>query len=154
MVTVPVPVLITIADGETREVARTWPGGAWDCPFCSSPNDPGEEFYQRRGWDRPCANPACLAGGNGSPEAVAAYRVAEARRAAELADAGRRNRAMAAYAEASRQRREAAVDAARAEQAAAGWCWACWWRSTGGGRFDSRERKVRHRDPANCPATR
>jgi hypothetical protein len=32
-----IPAAVTLADGESRPVDRTWPDGSWECPWCWSP---------------------------------------------------------------------------------------------------------------------
>lgn len=46
------PRVLTLADGESREVTKVWPNGAWDCPYCSAPSSATSTR---------CENPACTA---------------------------------------------------------------------------------------------
>jgi hypothetical protein len=148
------PLLITVADGESR-AARTWPDGAWSCPWCESVSGPGVLGWESRPWpSHQCGNPACIAGGRGSAADVAAYR-------ARQAEETERARATAAWqageidahdrAEADRRDRCAdAIEAARDGE----FCYDCWAKSTSYGKWMARPVKIRHRDPENCPVRR
>jgi hypothetical protein len=168
------PVVLTTADGESRE-ARMWPDGSYTCPFCDgavvSPegHEEGErlnaaayekmgEPYQRqpysesmrRAWqDRRCANPACLTVLGAEALARVRQRIAE-RQEYERAEAERR-RFHDEYAAQQRAEREARVDAARAASERDGWCLQCWAHETSWGLVESRRKPVRHRSPENCP---
>lgn len=134
------PSVITLADGEQRPVVRTWPDGAWECPFC---------FYPHTGPS--CGNPACLAFPGITAGRVAAVKAEWAARDAENA---RRVR-LAALDEARRlereQRRLATVAEFLAQAETKGWCPRCWRHSTSNGSYPDSAKLVRHRDPENCP---
>lgn len=148
------PLWIATVDGERRPV-RVWPGGDWQCPFCGAANGPGVPYWATRyHQQRPCANPACIAGGSGSAEAVAEIRAARAARAAREREAGAWAGFQARAAARAEAARTLAVAEARIRQAAEGWCWECWWHSTDGGRSGYREKITRHREPGNCPRRR
>jgi len=49
--------VIRLTDGEERQ-APLLEDGSWCCPWCSGPCIPGESFWENRGWEYPCANPA------------------------------------------------------------------------------------------------
>jgi len=144
---------VETTDGE-RRWGRVWPGGGWSCPFCGGANDPSDEWYQRRAWPYPCGNPACIAGGHGSPEAVAERRLAL--RVFEEATAERESteRFNARVREEARARQDARIAEANEKSRAEGWCMSCWSASTGWGRWMSSPKKIRHRAPENCPQRR
>jgi hypothetical protein len=142
--------MIATVDGESLEAA-TWPDGSWECPFCKCPNLPGSAIYDGRPWPYPCGNPMCIAGGTGDAASVAAIRL-ERQRQAE-GETRRAWLAKRAEEEAGKreQDRKAACEAFGAEAEEKGFCWTCWAKSTSWGLYLGRPRKVRHRDPANCP---
>ena len=145
------PLVITVADGESR-AARTWPDGSWTCPFCESPTLPGDS----RPWSgrSPCANPACIAGGRGSAAEVAEYRAAEALRAERArATAAWQAAETDAHDRAEAERRDRCADAIEAARGGE-FCWDCWAKSTGYGKWMARPVKTRHRKPENCPVRR
>jgi hypothetical protein len=168
------PVVISLADGETREAARD-EFGSYACPFCGgvtpSPEgwaaneaslvgyhaeEEGDSYEPRpyTAWDARahqaggCTNPACLA--NMDAERLAAWRTRQAEAAAEHE---RQHRLSASLAE-SAQRAEAERDRKwarlRTQAEAAGQCTACLRASY----WESRPKLVRHRHPANCPVAR
>lgn len=142
--------VIRLSDGEERQ-ADPDPQGAWSCPWCGGVNQPGTDFYESRGWEYPCANPACVAGGRGSPEQVAAVKL-EWQRQAEAA--GRRAWLAVAQEdqrEKREQARQAAVQEFTALAAEHGYCAGCWARSTSHGLFPDRPKLISHRKAANCP---
>lgn len=148
------PPSVTTADGETRLVVKVWPDGAWDCPFCGSPNDPSEKFYQERGWPGPCGNPACLVGGCGDPEHVAEIRLRQQQDAERASQRAWLHRWQEDDRVKRDQARRAAVDAFTLEAQEHGYCAECWGRSTSWGLWLDRAKKVRHRSPENCPSVR
>lgn len=144
------PETVSTVDGETRAVTRTWPDGSWSCPFCGAANCPGMTRY----WEGPCANPACLVGGGGTPENVARVRL---QRQEEEERASQRAWLHAVQVEERALRednRHAAVEAFAAEAAEHGYCIECWGRSTRWGMWLSQARITRHRQPENCPSVR
>jgi hypothetical protein len=143
-------IMITTSDGESRE-ARAWPDGSWSCPWCGAANNPDDRYYQQRGWEWPCANPACIVGGKGNPSAVAMIRKEWARKEAGREAAERRDRFDAQVAAEREARRLARCGAAREASAAEGWCYVCWWHSTGGGVIPGPGFRRKHYKPENCP---
>lgn len=145
------PLIITTADGESRE-ARVYPDGAWNCPFCGGANTPA--CVAGKTWPYPCANPACMAGGRGDPENVAAIRLEQQRRE----EAASQRAWLAQYYEEQAVKREAgrrqAVEAFAAEVQQHGYCITCWGRSTSWGLFPGHAKVVRHRKPGNCPSVK
>lgn len=144
------PLSVTTADGETRPVTQIWPDGSWSCPFCNSPNLPGDT----RTWDGPCSNPACLVGGWGSPENVARVRLEHEQAAEAASQRAWLHRAQEADRASREESRRAAVDVFGAEAQEHGYCIECWGRSTGWGMWLSRVKRVKHRRPENCPSIR
>lgn len=144
---------IRTVDGEDRE-ARVWKDdGAWECPFCLGVNVPGSSLYEERPWPYPCGNPACLAGGKGDPESVAAIREARTAQAAQVVSKARIAELDAERAAVSERQRQDRADAFAAEAAEHGYCVPCWSKSTDWGRYPVSAKVVRHRSPENCPIT-
>lgn len=167
------PAVIALADGEAREADRD-PFGSYACPFCGgvtpSPQGwaaneaslvryyagPGETYQPRPYSDGDarahqsggCANPACPV--NMTADQLAAWRQHQAD--AE-ADRGRQQRLSASLTEAA-QRRQRERDEKWAklstEARVAGQCVACLAASY----WESRPKRIRHRDPASCPLAR
>jgi hypothetical protein len=142
---------VATVDGEQHEAAID-ALGHWACPFCEGVNCPGTPLYDNRPWPYPCANHLCIAGGCGDPASVAAIRLERQRRAE-----GETRRAwLAQRAEEEAAKREqdrlAACEAFGTEAGEKGLCWTCWAKSTRWGLYLGRPKKVRHRDPANCPS--
>lgn len=167
------PVVISLADGETREAARD-EFGSYACPFCGGVTPSPEGWaaneaslvryhaedggtYEPRpypAWDARthqasgCSNPACPV--NMDVGRLAAWRT---RRAEAAADHERGRRLAASLAEsaaraAGERDRKWAQIRTRAEDA--GQCVACLAASY----WESCPNLVRHRDPANCPVAR
>jgi hypothetical protein len=89
---------ITNVLGESRQIEKVWPGGAYTCPFCASTAEPTG-----------CKNPACSAGewALSSPHAARAHfeerqRQAEERKKEEV-DREERSRIQKNYFEESRR---------------------------------------------------
>lgn len=70
--------VLTLADGESREVTRTWPDGAWDCPYCTAPSSAASAK---------CENPGCTA--NMTADQLAATRQRHAAEDAHREEADR-----------------------------------------------------------------
>jgi hypothetical protein len=141
---------VRTVDGEDRE-ARVWDDGAWECPFCTGVNVPGSSLYDERPWPYPCGNPACMAGGKGDPESVAAIREARAAQNAQEVSKARLAELDAQTREQRERERQGRADAFAAEAAEHGYCVPCWSKSTDWGRYQGQAKVVRHRKPANCP---
>ena len=145
------PPSVTTADGETRLVIQTWPDGSWSCPFCGGANGPGIKLGD---WPDPCANPACLVGGGGSPEHVAEVRLRQQQDTERASQRAWLHRWQEDERVQRDQARRKAVDAFTLEAQEHGYCTECWGRSTSWGLWLDRAKKVRHRKPENCPSVR
>lgn len=147
------PVVITLADGETRKAERD-ATGSYECPFC------GSITWSPQGWgdlrsyspadalayqsDR-CANPVCQV--NMTVASLAAWRRNQARTEAEHELRSRVSASMAAGEQRATAERAAQWERLSAQAQDADQCLDCL-------RFSLRKgqaRLVRHRDPANCP---
>lgn len=122
------PAAVAVADGETRQVTKTWPDGSYACPFCESPVVAGAA---RTDWDQGCPNPACRV--NMAAEQLAGARQRDAE---QQADDDRRRRISESIARATaedRQREAELWAEVSAEAEKRGACLEClrksYWRS-------------------------
>jgi hypothetical protein len=146
-------ITLTLSDGETRQ-AGLLPDGSWCCPWDGTPCVPGQEHYDRRGWDAPCPSPACVAGGWSSLEQVTQVKLEQRRRQEAASQRSWLAKAQEEQREAREKSRRAAVSAFVAEAGESGACVPCWSKSTSHGMFLDRPRVIRHRRADTCPLRR
>lgn len=129
--------VVRLADGSGRKVQRTWPDGAYDCPWCHSPVPAGVRLS-----GLPCPNPGCVV--NMTTEQLRLWRAHLAQRAADERDReaiGRFNAEMARKRGEEEERLWAEVEAQRV---ARGGCLLCLQRSRW---CSGQPHIVRHRNP-------
>ncbi len=131
------PTRLSLADGETRPVEKTWPDGSYECPFCGSPGN-------RPGQPAGCPNPGCMVNMN-------AAQLAAARERHAAGDARKRHNASIARFEARQAEERHKADAALWDELAAqaaqrGACLQCLAESDWRG-DRRRARFIRHRKP-------
>lgn len=131
----------TVTDvlGRSRDIVRTYEDGAYDCPFCAYPVQPGQPH---------CENPACPANQRRDAAQVAAQVAAAEARQAETERRQREHEAAMSRLEASRNERQRRLADLEARARGMGACLTCLQRSA----WDYKPRFVKHR--SKCPHER
>jgi len=122
--------------GHTRDVARHYPDGSWDCPFCSHPVIVPRDM---------CENPWCVAHPAMPHAAARTVYAAEAARAADEAYRKRNHEAAMARIAEEQTRRQREAEAIDSEAEARGACRRCAHKAA---RYGA-PKYIRHRGP--CP---
>jgi hypothetical protein len=135
---------VTCVLGETRQVAA-FPDGSYNCPFCSYAVA-AHEIRQALPGTRVCDNPVCDASRRATIEHALARKAGREEAQRREAEWRRREQAMSDHLAETRRRERDERQRRLAEARQHGYCQVCILGYHG--------RKVRHRQPENCPRPR